>query len=119
MKRYRLKKDLPTIKAGATFKLDDKRGLVLLGGGKDTYGSFIPNVFVLYDKAVLDIFPNILTDWFEEIPEEAKTVWNLKEDEWCCYMDASGEICPMNWSFENEPLREVGNIFRTTTDAEK
>lgn len=70
MKRYRLKKDLPTIKAGATFKLDDKRGLVLLGGGKDTYGSFIPNVFVLYDKAVLDIFPNILTDWFEEIPEE-------------------------------------------------
>ena len=55
-KRYKLKRDLPTFKAGDIF-----------------YLSSMGNLFhesddvVVYSWSTIDKFPNILTDWFEEI----------------------------------------------------
>ena len=55
-KRYKLKRDLPTFKAGDIF-----------------YLSSMGNLFhesddvVAYSWSTIDKFPNILTDWFEEI----------------------------------------------------
>lgn len=122
MSSYKLKKDLPIIKAGATFKLDDKRGLVLLKGDRDTYGPFIPGVFVLYDKPVLDICPNILKDWFEEIPERPKTVDDLEEgDE--CWIVGCCELgyAPMQIKFGKlaRVMRETGSLYLTEEDAKK
>lgn len=124
MKKYRLKKDLPTIKAGATFKLDDNRGLVLLGGDRDTYGPFIPNVFVLYDKAVLDICPNILTEWFEKIPEETKTVWDLEDGDQCWYIDMESldEVRKIIWGEVPDLCvccRTYGELFLSVQEAKQ
>lgn len=60
MKRYILKKDLPTFNKGETFIMPDE----WLRRESDN----IP-VYSDYD---LENHPNILKDWFEEIPEENK-----------------------------------------------
>ncbi len=82
-KRYKLKKDLPTFKAGDVFEIS-------LAGNLVTRGECISDCVVAYAAQTLEKFPNILADWFEEIPEEPKTVWDLKEgDE--CWIRASAE----------------------------
>lgn len=59
MKRYRLKRDLPTFKAGETFALWDSVETQGLCRESDE--------IMAYHQKTLDKFPNILTDWFEEI----------------------------------------------------
>lgn len=73
MKRYKLKKDLPTFKAGEEFYISLEGNLI--ADSKD---------IVAYAATTLQEFPNILTDWFEEIPEDPKTVWDLGvgDDAW-------------------------------------
>lgn len=61
MKRYKLKKDLPTFKAGGTFHINDKGNLV-------SDNEFSKGI-VAYSKSTLDKFPSILTDWYEEYEE--------------------------------------------------
>ncbi len=61
MKRYKLKKDLPTLNAGDEFYLGDTKNLYL----KDS------NIMA-YSYTTLEKFPNILKDWFEEIPENKR-----------------------------------------------
>ena len=58
MKRYKLKKDLPTFKAGDEFYLDSNNNL---------YHNW--SEVMAYNHITLEKFPNILTDWFEEIHE--------------------------------------------------
>lgn len=62
MKRYKLKKDLPTFKAGGTFHINVKGNLV--SDNEPSKG------IVAYSKSTLDKFPSILTDWFEEYEEQ-------------------------------------------------
>ena len=62
MKQYKLKKDLPTFKAGGTFHINDKGNLV--SDNESSKG------IVAYSKSTLDKFPCILTDWFEEYEEQ-------------------------------------------------
>ena len=58
MKRYKLLKDLPTFKAGDKFYLDINNNLRLS-----------ESEIIAYSHITLEKFPNILKDWFEEIPE--------------------------------------------------
>lgn len=58
-KQYRLKYDLPTFKAGGTFHLNDRGDLI-------SDNEFSKGV-VAYARSSIVKFPNILTDWFEEI----------------------------------------------------
>lgn len=58
MKRYKLKKDLPTFKAGDEFYLDSNNNL---------YHNW--SEVMAYNHKTLEKFPNILKDWFEEIHE--------------------------------------------------
>lgn len=57
MKYYRLTKDLPTFKKGQIFHLNE-------------YGSLVSNDVgvVAYSWSTIAKFPNILKDWFEEVP---------------------------------------------------
>lgn len=61
MKQYKLKKDLPTFNGGDEFYLDNNNDLRLKGSD-----------IMAYNHKTLEKFPNILKDWFEEIPEEHK-----------------------------------------------
>ena len=61
MKRYKLLKDLPTFKAGDKFYLDSNNNLRLSG-----------SEIIAYSHITLEEFPNILKDWFEEIPDNKR-----------------------------------------------
>ena len=62
MKRYKLLKDLPTFKAGDMFYMSEYGDLIYDG---DNVG------IKTCTWQILERFPNILTDWFEEIQEES------------------------------------------------
>ena len=66
MKRYELKRDLPTFKAGEVFYLSDAGNLIRESDN-------VP----AYSWSTIDKFPNILTDWFEEIKESTR--WKPKK----------------------------------------
>lgn len=57
MKYYRLKKDLPTFNKGELFYMDD-------------FGSIhrVKDDLLAYYHTTVDKFPNMLEDWFEEVP---------------------------------------------------
>ena len=79
MKRYKLKKDLPTFKVGDEFYLDSDNNLCL----KNTS-------VIVYNNFVLEGFPNILTDWFEEIPENKR--WRAEYGGEYAYITDDGSI---------------------------
>ena len=75
MKYYKLKKDLPTFKAGDLFVLKDDGNLWHSTGGR-----YVD--VMAYAKKTLELFPNILKDWFESAsePERDKmTKWKFFE----------------------------------------
>lgn len=78
MKRYRLKKDLPTFNAGDTFILDDDGCLYL--ENKEGSKHWARRVMA-YHRITLEHFSNILEDWFEEIDEEAELKKRLESIE--------------------------------------
>lgn len=119
MKRYRLKKDLPTFKAGDIFRLEDSGNLVWHGSdnGESEYKSV-----VAYMCSTLNKFPDILTDWFEEIMEESKTVWDLKENDRCYVIRTDAHdsaVIEVHWNDTWAPHRIIGNVFLTREEAEK
>lgn len=120
MKRYKLKKDLPTFKAGQEFAIAGCDGGLWLIGGYDDHGDWYGRVLA-YSRQTLEKFPNILTDWFEEIPETPKTVWDLKEGDGCFYFATDGGIFSDQWEGAglDHSRRDIGNIFITREEAEK
>lgn len=113
VKRYRLKKDLPTFKAGNDgFYLDSEGNLMNRTG--QAGNTVIP-------APVLVRNPNILTDWFEEIPEKPKTVDDLNQGDRHYYMTACGDIVGDIWLARAEDIyrRDTGNCFLTKEDTEK
>lgn len=59
MKYYQLVKDLPTFKKGELFYINDYGQLM----------SYKHRNVVAYSALTIKEFPNILKDWFEEVPE--------------------------------------------------
>lgn len=96
MKRYKLKKDLPTFKAGDEFYTDSNNNLRLSG----------PEI-VAYSHITLGKFPNILKDWFEEIPENKR--WRAEYGGEYAYI-ADDELV----SFDND-CREYTDNYRYRT----
>ena len=113
MKYYKLLKDLPTFKAGDLFYISEYGALVYDDGG---YG------VMAYAQSTLDRFPNILTEWFEEIEEPTDSIhWKPKigEEYWSHYSD--GEIGCFTWSKDpwHASMYRVGRIYRTKEECEK
>lgn len=111
MKKYKLLKDLPTFKAGDEFNMNENGDLVHIGGADVNENSHI----VAYSGITIKKFPNILTDWFEEIPEEYKR-WRANRGEkyyaiWC-------DGTPMAFTAGkdrtfDDTLYSIGNHFKT------
>lgn len=79
MKRYKLKKDLPTFKAGDEFYIDSNNDLRLKGSD-----------IMAYNHKTLEKFPNILKNWFEEIPELKR--WRTKYGGEYTFLSDDGSI---------------------------
>ena len=96
MKRYKLKKDLPTFNEGDEFCLNNNNDLYL----KDS------NIMA-YNHITLEKFPNILKDWFEEIPEPKR--WRAEYGGEYAYIADDGLV-----SFDND-RREYTDNYRYRT----
>lgn len=114
MKRYKLLKDLPTFKAGDKFYLDSNNNLRL--GGSE---------IIAYSHITLEKFPNILTDWFEEITVGYER-WRADRGEEYWHIDGFGKV---EYGYEGEKSGDIhfdfahfdyaaGNYFKTKEEAE-
>lgn len=109
MKRYKLKRDLPTFKAGEVFYISDAGNLLRESDN-----------IAAYSWTTLDKFPNILTDWFEEIKESTR--WKPVYAEKYYYLYGYGSVyCgTFNDDFDTDNGRfEIGNCFKTEEEAER
>ena len=108
MKRYKLKRDLPTFKAGEIFYISDMGNLIREGDN-------VP----AYSWSTIDKFPNILADWFEEIKEP--THWKPEMCHVYYLLDDDGTVYNNLW--DDDPVDngrfEIGNCFETKEEAEQ
>lgn len=109
MKRYKLKRDLPTFKAGDVFYISDTGNLLRESDN-------VP----AYSWSTIDKFPNILTDWFEEINESTR--WKPERLQNYYYVGGDSFIYSDNWangSAIDNGRFEIGNCFKTEEEAER
>lgn len=110
MKRYKLLKDLPTFKAGEIFYISETGNLLRESDN-------VP----AYSWSTIDKFPNILTDWFEEIKEPTR--WEPKKFQKYYCVGSDGSIYDDSWanglSVVDQDRFEIGNCFQTKEEAEK
>lgn len=107
-KRYKLKRDLPTFKAGEIFYISDSGNLLRESDN-------VP----AYSWSTIDKFPNILADWFEEVKEPTRwkpvpgdTYWSLDGVGYVNYYESSGGTYTAS-------RVSIGNCFQTREEAEK
>lgn len=108
MKRYKLKRDLPTFKAGEIFYISDAGNLLRESDN-----------IAAYSWTTLDKFPNILTDWFEEIKESNR--WKPEADQKYYFSDNDGSVGYNRWDGDHIDRNrfEIGNCFETKEEAER
>lgn len=109
MKRYKLLKDLPTFKTGETFHLSGMGNLIHESDG-----------VVAYSWSMIDKFPNILTDWFEEIKEPTR--WKPEMSQTYYYVRGDGSVYDDTWvndSAVDNGRFEIDNCFQTKEEAER
>lgn len=123
MKRYKLKKDLPTFKAGDEFFVNDCGDLLLnVSHNNDSQTEY---GITAYCRQTLIKFPNILTDWFEEILERPKTVWDLEDGDLCYIIAYSPYSDPhpeeLYWTNASlaEKFRSLGMLYLSEEEARK
>lgn len=117
MKRYKLLKDLPALKAGSTFIEVDKKdsdGLTLIYQIDD---EGIPRC------AYTLIKPGVSNEYFKEIQEPTDSIhWKPQQDEKIWYLDENGDT---NFTYFDKDnlyhLRriEFGNAYRTSGECEQ
>lgn len=115
MKRYKLLKDLPTFKAGDLFYISEHGALVRNDGDGGEVG------VTAYARQTLDMFPNILTEWFEEIPNPTDSIhWNPRIGE-KCFILGNANIIPTLFTGKLRDYNawRTGKIFRTEEECEK
>ena len=109
MKRYKLKRDLPTFKAGEIFYLSDAGNLLRESDN-----------IAAYSWTTLDKFPNILTDWFEEVNESTR--WKPEKFQNYYHVGGDGFVYSDTWangSAVDNGRFEIGNCFKTEEEAER
>ena len=112
MKYYKLLKDLPTFEAGDLFYISEYGALVYDDGG---YG------VMAYSQSELERFPNILTEWFEEIQEPTDSIhWKPKIGDryWAL---GNTIVYPQTWGDDefDRDRYESGRVYKTKEECEK
>lgn len=108
IKYYRLRKNLPTFNAGDVFYLSEVGNLIRESD----------NVHA-YSWTTLDNFPNILTEWFEEIDESNR--WRPKMDQKYYCIGSDGSVIDDDWcglSIDYNRFK-IGNCSQTEEEAER
>jgi hypothetical protein len=119
MKRYKLLKDLPTFKAGQLAYIS-KTGNLIAGTPENQKTTETGLIIMIYHETTLKKFPNILTEWFEEIEEPTTSVRRTpKMGEAYFYVDEYGNVEREIWDndgVDNE-LLAMGFVRLTPEEA--
>lgn len=121
MKRYKLLKDLPTFKAGQLAYIS-KTGNLIAGTPENQKTTETGLIIMIYHETTLKKFPNILTEWFEEIKEPTDSIhWKPKKDDEYFWMNSYGETQPDVWDGDSiDSMRlALGMVYRTEEECEK
>lgn len=120
MKRYKLLKDLPTFKAGQLAYISEQGSLI--AGNPDKPEITDAGVqLMMYHKTTLDKFPEILTEWFEEIKEPTDSIhWKPKDGEEYWYIGDDSSIRSIRFSsYDGDDVNRlaIGNVYLTKAEA--
>lgn len=120
MKRYKLLKDLPTFKAGQLAYIS-KAGNLIAGTPENQKTTETGLIIMIYHETTLKKFPNILTEWFEEIQEPVDSIhWKPKIGDRCFILE-NANIRPANYTgmLRDYNAWRTGRVFRTEEECEK
>lgn len=120
MKRYKLLKDLPTFKAGQLAYIS-KTGNLIAGTPENQKTTETGLIIMIYHETTLKKFPEILTEWFEEIKEPKDSIhWNPKIGDRCFILE-NANIRPTNYTgmLRDYNAWSTGRVFRTEEECEK
>lgn len=121
MKRYKLLKDLPTFKAGQLAYIS-KTGNLIAGTPENQKTTETGLIIMIYHETTLKKFPNILTEWFEEIKEPVDSIhWKPKKDDEYFWMNSYGETQPDVWDGDSIDIMRLalGMVYRTEEECER
>lgn len=122
MKRYKLLKDLPTFKAGQLAYIS-KTGNLIAGNPDKPEITDAGVQLMMYHKITLEKFPEILTEWFEEIKEPVDSIhWKPEQGDEYFWIDECGSILPGTFyrdALYDQQRLTFGNVYRTEKEAEK
>lgn len=121
MKRYKLLKDLPTFKAGQLAYIS-KTGNLIAGTPENQKTTETGLIIMIYHETTLKKFPEILTEWFEEIQEELTDSihWKPKIGDRCFVLENTN-IRPTAYTgmLRDYNAWRTGRVFRTKGECEK
>lgn len=120
MKQYKLLKDLPTFKAGQLAYIS-KTGNLIAGTPENQKTTETGLIIMIYHETTLKKFPNILTEWFEEIKEPVDSIhWKPKIGDRCFILE-NANIRPANYTgmLRDYNAWRTGRVFRTEEECEK
>ena len=121
MRRYVLKKDLPTFKAGQLAYIS-KTGNLIAGTPENQKTTETGLIIMIYHETTLKKFPNILTEWFEEMEEPTDSIyWKPNNGDEYWYIDDCAGIYRDRWDDESIHFSRysLGLIKRTKEECEK
>lgn len=120
MKRYKLLKDLPTFKAGQLAYIS-KTGNLIAGTPENQKTTETGLIIMIYHETTLKKFPNILTEWFEEVQEPTDSIhWKPKIGDryWAL---GNTIVYPQTWGDDefDRDRYESGRVYKTKEECEK
>lgn len=120
MKRYKLLKDLPTFKAGQLAYIS-KTGNLIAGTPENQKTTETGLVIMIYYETTLKKFPNILTEWFEEIKEPVDSIhWKPKIGDRCFVLENTNiRLTAYTGMLRDYNAYRTGRVFRTEEECEK
>lgn len=120
MRLYKLLKDLPTFKAGQLAYIS-KTGNLIAGTPENQKTTETGLIIMIYHETTLKKFPEILTEWFEEIKEPLDSIhWKPKIGDRCFILE-NANIRPTNYTgmLRDYNAWSTGRVFRTEEECEK
>jgi hypothetical protein len=121
VKRYKLLKDLPTFKAGQLAYISEQ-GNLIAGNPDKPEITDARTKLMMYHRTTLDKFPEILTEWFEEIQEPTDSIhWEPLSGDIYWYSSNTGVVLKKQWMSYPDDIRRhrIGNTYRTEKECEK
>ena len=121
MKCYKLLKDLPTFKAGQLAYIS-RLGNLVAGAPEEPETTSDRIKLMIYHANTIEKFPNILTEWFEEVKESIDSIYREPEaGEKYWFIDYWGDAGCANWANTIIDVWRLnsGNIYRTEEECQQ